>query len=380
MDYQVADRLKEVEDAGLLEDTIVFFWGDHGVGLPRAKRWLYESGTHVPLVARIPGKFRTAGQGRPGFADGQLVSFIDLAPTMLNLCGVPVPRHLQGRAFLGPNLAPPREYVYAARDRMDERYDIVRMVRDRRYRYLRNYEPRKPYAQHLSYMEQGFVMQELRRLKAEDKLPPAARLFMSEEKPLEELYDVERDPHEIENLAGSPAHAAVLERLRTTHERWSIETRDLGLIPEPLVDQLGRKLGSRYAILRQPGSDDYLKQLRALVEAVNRGSDAELVRRSLDHQDPAFRYWAVTGLATAETASKALRDPVAVVRIAAARAAGNVAVLVHELQNGAEWDRLYAAIALDEFGERAREAAGALRAALKDPNQYVARVAQHALR
>jgi uncharacterized sulfatase len=253
------------------------------------------------------------------------------------------------------------------------------MVRDRRYRYLRNYEPRKPYAQHLSYMEQGFIMQELRRLKTEDKLPPASRLFMGEEKPVEELYDVERDPHELKNLAGSPAHAAVLERLRAAHERWSLETRDLGLIPEPLVDQLGRKLGSRYAVLHQPGSEDYLKELRALVEAVNRGNDPELVRRSLEHQDPAFRYWAVTGLADAEAVRKTLRDRAAVVRIAAARATGDVGVLVHELENGAEWDRLYAAIALDDLGAGAGGAAGALRAALTDRNEYVVRVAQHAL-
>jgi uncharacterized sulfatase len=146
MDKQAGDLLKEVEQAGLLENTIVFFWGDHGVGLPRAKRWLYESSTHVPLVIRIPEKLRTAGQGKPASVDDQLVSFIDLAPTVLNLAGVPLPAQLQGRAFLGSKLTAPRRYVYGARDRMDETYDGVRMVRDGRYRYLRNYHPHSLHA------------------------------------------------------------------------------------------------------------------------------------------------------------------------------------------------------------------------------------------
>jgi uncharacterized sulfatase len=284
---------------------------------------------------------------------------------------------MQGRAFLGPNLTSPREYIYGARDRMDERYDIVRMVRDRRYRYIRNYEPHKPYAQYLDYMEQGFIMQELRRLKKEDRLSEAARLFMGEEKPVEELYDVERDPHELTNLAASEAHAAVLKRLRAAHEQWSIETRDLALIPEPEVDERGRKLGARYAILRQPGSEDYIRRLRALVDAVNRSRDPALVERSLEDPDPAFRYWAVIGMR--ERAKKALGDPSPVVRVAAARALADVPLLVRELHNSSEWVRLHAAIALDELGGKARPALDALRQAQKDANEYVRRVADHAV-
>ena len=395
MDYQVGDRLKEIEEAGLLEDTVIFFWGDHGVGLPRAKRWLYESSTHVPLVVRIPAKFRAAGQGKPGSVDGQLVSFIDLGPTVLNLAGVPVPKHMQGRAFLGPKLTPPRQYVYGARDRMDERYDGVRMVRDQRYRYLRNYDPHKPYAQHTNYMEQGFIMKELRRLKAEGGLPPAAGLYMAGQKPVEELYDVEKDPHEINNLAFSPGHQAVLKRLRAAHEQWALETRDVGPIPEPEVVEREKQFGTRYAILRQPGSEKYLVRLRALVDAVNRNANPALVKQALDDPDAAFRYWAVVGLTqTAESTQaikeqllKALDDPAPVVRIAAARAAAAhlddpraVPLLARELKNQNEWARLHAAIALDELGEKARPARQALQETLpvKDSG-YVARVAEHAL-
>lgn len=288
MDHQVGDRLKELEADGLLDNTIVFFWGDHGVGLPRAKRWLYEASTHVPLVIRIPG--------RPNSIDDQLISFLDLAPTVLNLAGVSLPKHFQGRPFLGPNLPPPRQYIYGARDRMDERYDCVRMVRDRRYRYLRNYMPHLPYMQHISYMEQGFIMQELRRLQKEGRLPPAARLCMGPTKPVEELYDAEADPHEINNLAGSPQHRQALERLRAAHQQWTLETRDLGLIPEPLVDERSKQLGNRYQILHQPNSEQYLKRLHPLVEAANRQNNPSLLRQSLTDPDPAFRYWAVIGL------------------------------------------------------------------------------------
>lgn len=390
MDYQVGDRLKELEDAGLLENTIVWFWGDHGVGLPRAKRWLYESSTHVPLVIRVPEQFRSNGQGKPGSSDGQLISAIDWAPTVLNLAGVAIPDHLQGRAFLGPSLKPQREYVYGARDRMDESYDSVRMVRDRRYRYLRNYQPHLPYAQHLAYMELGNIMKELRRTQREGTLPEAARLFMGSTKPVEELYDVDADPHELNNLAGASKHKNVLNRLRSAQEKWALETRDVGLLPEPYLEEQGKKLGSRYQVLRQPGSEQAIRELRALADAVNRESDQELVRRSLTHANPAMRYWAVVGIGKSANAKadilKATTDPAPVVRVAALRAAAvhlndNTAIgkLAAELKDSNPYVRLHAAQALDALGARAAPVREALKTAKADENEYVKRVAEHAV-
>ena len=135
MDMQVADILKELEDDGLADDTIVFFWGDHGRGLPRAKRWIYDSGIHVPLIVRWPGRIE------PGSVVEDLVSFVDFGPPVLSLAAVDVPSHMQGQPFLGDQKAAPREYIYASRDRMDEAYDLIRAVRDKRYKYIRNYMP-----------------------------------------------------------------------------------------------------------------------------------------------------------------------------------------------------------------------------------------------
>lgn len=226
MDLQVADVLQQLEKDGLSENTIVVFWSDHGRGLPRYKRWLYDSGLHVPMIVRWPGTLE------PGSVDDRLVSFIDFAPTVLSLAGVPIPEHMQGQAFLGEQTAADREYVYGARDRMDETYDIIRAVRDQRYKYIRNYEPYKPYAQILSYLELTPTMQELHRLDAAGELVGPQRLFFADTKPVEELYDTQNDPYEIDNLASDPNHRETLNRMREAHEVWRHETNDLGLIPE----------------------------------------------------------------------------------------------------------------------------------------------------
>ncbi|MBM3810624.1 MAG: DUF229 domain-containing protein [Acidimicrobiia bacterium] len=369
MDYQVATRLRELEEAGLLEDTIVFYWGDHGVGLPRAKRWLYDSGTRVPMIARIPEKFRAAGQGKPGSTDGQLVSMIDLAPTMLHLAGAAPAPQFQGRAFLGAKLTPPRRYIHGARDRMDERYDIIRAVRDNRYRYIRNYEPGKPYYQHMETPESGDTMKELRRLHAESKLPPAAAQFMSLSKPVEELYDLQADPHEIRNLAADPAQGATLNRLRAEHQRWMRDTRDVGLIPEPELVEGERRYGSRWAMMRAPENTTLAKRVLAAATSPNRAAAQD--------PHPAVRYWAARHL---PDGAGLLKDPSPAVRIAAAANLRDASALAQLLEHEVESVRLMAAIALDEMGPRSRAAETQLRAIAAQPGrEYPSRVARRIL-
>ncbi|MBN1348775.1 sulfatase-like hydrolase/transferase [candidate division KSB1 bacterium] len=226
MDSQVADCLKQLEQDGLADDTIVFFFSDHGRGLPRAKRWIYDSGIHVPLIVRW------GGQLAPGSQCHDLVSFVDFAPTVLSLAGVPLPSHLQGQAFLGEQKSAPRTAIFAARDRMDERYDHIRAVRDQQFKYIRNFQPETPYAREIAYMELMPTMREMRRLNAEGKLDAIQKLFFRQTKPVEELYDIIADPHEIRNLADDPAYQAQLERLRGLLETWQTETGDLGNLPE----------------------------------------------------------------------------------------------------------------------------------------------------
>lgn len=226
VDRRVGEILRELEEDGLAENTIVFFWTDHGDGLPRAKRWLYDSGLHVPLI------IRWADDVRPGTVNDELVSFVDLAPTVLSMAGVDIPSHMQGRVITGPGAQPEPEFIFASRDRVDTAYDMVRAVRGQRYKYIRNFYPELPYVLHVPYRNRSVIMQELLRLKAEGTLTGPPALWMEESRPPEELYDTLNDPHEINNLANDRDHRDRLERMRSVLDRWMLETGDWGLVPE----------------------------------------------------------------------------------------------------------------------------------------------------
>ncbi len=233
MDLQVDAILKRLERDGLSENTAVFLWSDHGRGLPRGKRWIYDSGIHVSLIVRLPGVLE------PGTVNNDLVSSVDFGPTVLSVAGVEVPLYMQGQPFLGEQKARPRDYIFAHRDRMDEAYDMIRCVRDKRYKYIRDFQPEKPYAQHIEYMDKTPTMQEWRRLAAEGKLEGPQKLFFQDTKPKEELYDTQTDPHEINNLAGDPDYNDLIERMRSALDTWMIEINDLGHMPEPeLIERM----------------------------------------------------------------------------------------------------------------------------------------------
>ncbi|SDL54410.1 Arylsulfatase A [Catalinimonas alkaloidigena] len=225
LDRFVGERLREVEEAGLLDSTIIFFYTDHGSGQAYYKREVYDRGLRVPMIIRFPGK-KNAGS-----TDDRLISFVDLAPTVLSLAGLPVPDWMQGQAFLGPQTAAPRRYIYAARDRMDSEYDMVRTVHDGRYQYVRNFQPEKPNLQNIAYRENMPMMREMLRLHRAGQLnPEAERWFQT--KPEEELYDYQEDPFEQHNLATDPAYAEKRAELRGALYRWMFATGDKGFIPE----------------------------------------------------------------------------------------------------------------------------------------------------
>jgi len=388
MDRRVGEIVAQLKEDGLFENTIMVYWSDHGVGLPRAKRWLYDSGMHVPLIVRTPEKWKTLAPGAAGSTTDRLVSLMDLGPSMLNLASLAIPEHVQGQPFLGPDQPQARSYVYGARDRMDERYDIIRAVRDQRFKYIRNYEPFKAYYQYINTAEKGRLMREIRRVAADNELPPAAALFMAPHKPVEELYDLKADPHEINNLAADPSYADDLKRMRAAHMAWVLETRDLGLIPEPEIAIREKRFGNRYAILRQPGAAGLVKRIRDAAAASLGGPGETATMLAATHdEDAAVRYWGAMGLGNVAAASEhaprmqeLLEDTSAAVRVAAARALcrwnqpqAALPVLTEILQKGAQWERLQAIITLDEIDDMARPVLADMKAALEYRSEMVAK-------
>ena len=388
MDHWVGDHLKALDESGLADDTIVVYWSDHGVGLPRAKRWLYESGTHVPLIIRVPEKWRQRlNVSEPaGAKSDRLVSMIDLGPTMLSLAGIAPPGHMQGRAFLGAHQTAARQYVFGARDRMDERYDIIRMVRGPRFRYVRNYEPYKTWYQYMNTPEKGQTMREIRLAESSDTASPAVAQFLQPRKPLEELYDVQADPHELNNLAADPAHADRLREMRQQHLQWVVATRDVGLIPEAELHRLRDTTGSEWGILNSGEDvDQRMTMLRdiAVLAGGTAAADLPQLVGGLKSDEATIRYWAATGIgnrlldqvpssalaeADADRLLQLLQDESENVRVAAARSLmplGHrneaLATLSAVLDHGSQWARVHAAIVLDEMQEDALPAIDAMR-------------------
>lgn len=226
MDQQVGKMLKELEGQGLMDSTIIVWYSDNGGPLPRAKREVYDEGLRVPMLIRFPNKQHA------GTVNNELISFVDFAPTTLSLAGIKIPGYMQGRAFLGSQKSAAPKYIYAARDRMDANYDMVRAVGDGRFKYLKNFQPEKPYIQNVTYRLDMDLMKELLRLNEEGKLNDVQKLWFRKTKPVEELYDTQNDPYELHDISGDAKYAGKLTELRTALTKWMDMTKDKGFIPE----------------------------------------------------------------------------------------------------------------------------------------------------
>ncbi len=337
VDTLVGGVLKELREAGLENDTIVFYYSDHGSGMPRSKRWPYNSGLQVPLIVHFPEKWRYLAppEYEPGGESFRLVGFIDFAPTLLSICGIEPPGYMQGSAFAGKYLAPEPEFQFGFRGRMDERYDMVRSVRDQRYVYIRNYMPHRIYGQFVQYMFETPTTRIWKELFDQDRgrgrLHQGQRAFW-EEKRTEELYDLLNDPDEISNLAGDPQLEPVVSRLRKALFDWQLRIRDLGFLPE---GEIHSRAGN--ASPYEMGHDDYrypLQRVMAMAEAAPPPAGVwpeEPLRSGFRSADSAVRYWAATGAlirqgtglrAFHRELSEALRDSSPYVRIVAAETLG----------------------------------------------------------
>ena len=388
MDRQAGGILEELENDGLVEDTIIFFYGDHGSGMPRSKRWPYDSGLHVPLVVYLPPKFRQATPTgyTPGGRSQRLVGFIDLAPTVLSLAGILPPPRLQGQAFLGQFTTADPPYAYGFRGRMDERYDLVRTVRDQRYVYIRNYLPQKIYGQYIDYMFQTPTTRIWKQLYDQGQLQPPQTFFW-ETKPPEELYDLEQDRDEVRSLVSSPDHQDILQRLRKANQDFLLKIRDVGFLPEDEIHS--RSLDSSpYEV----GHDPALYPLERILATADLASSlrpdvTQQLEQRLTDPDSAVRYWAALGIlmrdpaavhATHDALRKSLQDQSPSVRVAAAQALGTygdqgdlaaalpILLEAASLKEHSVYVSLLALGALDDLGGKAKSALDAVKALPRD--------------
>ena len=370
LDGLVDKTLKELDEAGLTEDTIVFYYGDHGSGMPRHKRWLWDSGIHIPLLVRIPDKWKELREVQPGAKTDRLVSFVDLGPTALSLAGIDPPQSMHGKAFLGIHSEKPREFIHAFRGRMDERYDMVRAVRDKRYKYIRNYNPHQIYGQFIAYMFQTDTTRIWKEMFDQGKLNDIQSAFWKTKPPIE-FYDTLKDPHEVNNLANSQSHASHRERLAAELHRWQMEIRDLGFLPEGEMHERRGKLtpyelgknNSKYPLVK-------IKKAADFATAADQTSLPKL-KEMMNHKDSAIRYWAATGCIIVGKESKTLKkdllnllkDTSPDVRTASAHALFNIGesekavpVLEKILSEKNQFHRLRAMNVLDHMDESAKDA------------------------
>jgi arylsulfatase A-like enzyme len=378
LDRQVAGHLAALDEAGLADDTIVFFFADNGGVTPRTKRFLEADGSRVPLVVFFPPKWRHLAPAASGTRVADPVSFVDFSATVLALAGLARPTGMHGRPFAGPKDGiEKREFAFASRDRMDERYDMSRAAMDRRWLYVRHFRPDLPFIQPLEYQFRARGYQAWAALARAGGLTPATAAFWGP-KPAEELYDLDADPEAVVNLAPDPAHRAACDRMRAASRRQAIEIVDNGFVPEgsPLEGFAAARTGlpiERVYDLAVRVSDGCVADREAFIAAL--GDPCEPVR-----------WWAAQGCTvlarrgrlpeTAQAAmlaplERALADTSGPVRVAAAEAVAALGrptaalpVLDAALADaGHPWTALQSVNVLDRMGEAARPALPALRRA-----------------
>lgn len=240
LDDQIGEVLDDLKSQGLYDSTIVFYYADHGGVLPRGKRYLFESGLRVPLIVHVPKMYQHLMPDIIGAHSDRMVSFVDLAPSLLNLAGIKIPTYMQGQPFLGENVPKSKAYTFGFRGRMDEKYDLMYSARNHQYRYIRNYYPERVYGQFLEYLWRSRAVRDWEKLHNAGNLNETQSAYWKT-KPYEELYDVVTDPHNINNLAGNPKFAKVLKEMSMATDKWISDTKPLDVFPEPLMTEINKK-------------------------------------------------------------------------------------------------------------------------------------------
>ena len=298
MDIEVGKALASLEKSGLANDTIVIFNSDHGGVMPRSKRFLYNSGLHCPLIVRLPEKYKHLWPSKfPGETVDRLVSFVDMPKTWLSIANAEIPKIMQGKIFLGSNSEPEPEYVFSFCERMDERFDNQRAVRNKQYLYIKNYMPYVPWGQHVDYlwkMEATRVWEDAYKNKRTNEI--TGRFFNT--KPVEELYDMQTDPDNIVNIADKPEHRVTLIIMRGKLKEWQLSIRDTGLLPE---FERNARAAQNKTTLYQMAQNEKLYDLPAYLDAAdlalakNEKNKPKLLE-FLKSKDSGLRYWGTAGL------------------------------------------------------------------------------------
>jgi len=388
VDREVGEIVHRLREKGELRDTVIFFWTDHGVSHLRGKQFLYEEGIHVPLIVRFG---RGDHDHRAGMVRQDLVEHIDIAAASLGLAGIPIPDHVQGRDFFAADYEP-RERVFSARDRCDETVETMRCVRTKRWKYIRNFLSFVPHAQPNQYKDGKAIVQTMRELHEKGELNELQSRPFAAPRPTEELYDLRADPHETVNLADDPEHAERLAARRQNLYDWMRRTGDPGLVPEPILEDLGREHGSKYAAMRTTENRELIPRLIALVEAGESG-DRETLREALGATRPSLRYWACTwlGVLGDEASLGPIRertgDDDPAVRVAAALALCRLGepgtgapILADHIDHPNLIVGMYAIRGLERIGPDARGLLPAIEAAKDSPYEFTRRYARRLAR
>ncbi|MCM2374132.1 sulfatase-like hydrolase/transferase [Aporhodopirellula aestuarii] len=313
IDAKVAQTLEELKQAGELENTFVFYFGDHGGVLPRSKGYLFEAGLHVPFVVRVPEKYRELTGRELGSRTNGFVSFIDFAPTVLSLAGVEAPEAMDGIAFLGRGVSPAsvdtRDSTFSYADRMDEKYDLVRAVRVGNWKYIRYFEAQYPNALDNEYRYNMLAYQQWQRLASEANLAPAQLAFFRT-RPVEALFDLSNDPDEVENLASSAEHGSRLMEMRKRLMDHLKSTNDLSFFPEAIFLREGRQNPVEFGAENAATIAKYIDTVN--IALMPWGQSTTPLIAAMNSGDPWVRYWAfcaasskVAGDSAARTAAMA---------------------------------------------------------------------------
>ena len=375
---QIVDSLRE-ED--VLDDTMIFLWTDHGVSHMRGKQFLYEEGIRVPLIVRF-GDGRLAGTVRH-----DLVEHIDIAATSLALARIEHPTYIQGRNLFDKDYQP-RQYAFAGRDRCDETVDVIRCVRTKRWKYIRNFMSYLPHTQPNMYKDNKAIIQIMRWLNHRSELTKLQGYVFEKSRPVEELYDLENDPNETVNLVRQAPYIEQVKKLRSVLYDWMVNTRDLGLIPEPILEDLGRKYGSKYSVLQQEENARLVQRLIEVIEAGESGNHSALFE-ALESDRDSLRYWAATWFGNLQDRSaikpliELANDPVLAVRVAAALALCKLGrhrqylpLLAKHIESQNLIVGLYAIRSLDQLGPAAKIVLPAIKKARGNPYEFTRRIAR----